>query len=477
MASDKRSFTDFENFPGSINAETNIYEFPTLYKVADSGKTRQWTVYIRLIKEGSKKSAITKKQNWSLLEETEVPLKEEYIKANAKLHEGIISELWTESGLLGEHISRSAASYPKAKNVGKKNERNVFQQALSDARSKYLKKCDEGSVKQGELGAIQNTRVLKEKKYFPMLARKYDEEIEKKTNNIKYPLYLQPKLNGERCVAYIDKPDSKDPRDVILYTRQKKEYPNNECNDNIRKSLIGLLNRYYNAEKQESVYLDGELYLHGKALQDIGSETRNTESSCHDAVQYWVYDMFYPSYENEPFRGRTVLLASMYEGLSDAEKKIIKLTPTHLITDEKSNDHWFKYYLKEKYEGAMIRSTDGPYAKSAVKKSTALRSRDLLKRKKVYDDEFTVVNFTEGKRGKAKNAIIWICKTTAGKEFNVTPLGSDEERYKIYKECIAQNGKGFINKYKDRLLKVEYRDLSKDNVPQHAKGINFRDYE
>ena len=35
----------------SIIDKENLYEFPTLYKIADSGTMRQWSIYIRLIKE------------------------------------------------------------------------------------------------------------------------------------------------------------------------------------------------------------------------------------------------------------------------------------------------------------------------------------------------------------------------------------------------------------------------------------------
>ena len=76
MSSSKRDFKDFEEFPGAIDEDKNLYLFPKLYKMTESGKVREWSIYIRCIKEDSKNQAITKKQNWNLLEENEVPMKE-----------------------------------------------------------------------------------------------------------------------------------------------------------------------------------------------------------------------------------------------------------------------------------------------------------------------------------------------------------------------------------------------------------------
>lgn len=94
--------------------------------------------------------------------------------------------------------------------------------------------------------------------------------------------------------------------------------------------------------------------------------------------------------------------------------------------------------------------------------------------KKKMTDEFEVVNYTEGSRGKDKGAIIWVAKTKDGAFFNVTPKNiTYEERYALFAECK----KHFKTKYLGRMLTVEYEDLSKTNVPQRAKAVGFRDYE
>lgn len=475
MASDKREFVNFRDFQGFINIDTGYYEFPVLYSSSSTGKTRQWAVYVRLIKKASKNQEATKEQNWNLMEENQILIKDVYLDDDSKLPDGILAQVWTEAGQVGGKISRSAPTYTDIKNKGKKNERNVFHQALVVARGKYLKKSQEGYKKFEEYEQL-NSFTKKENKgvmYFPMLARIFSDF----ENKIEYPVYVQPKLDGVRCIAYLRPPNVKTKkgatwRDVILYSRQKKEYPNNNSNDMIRRALYPTLYANFDDDLQESLYLDGEIYKHGKSLQKINSESRTTESKTA-TDEYHIYDMFYPSFETEGFDERNAFLNELYDNLNKQEKQNIKLVKTHLVKTRDACDKVYNEYITKGYEGIMIRTTRGPYAKSAINKSSALRSKDLLKRKEIFTEEFEVVGFTGGVMGKDVGALIWVCKTTNGQNFNVTPNATYEERYKLYKDCI----KNFQNKYANRMMIIEFRGLSEDKVPQHAKAIWFRDNE
>ena len=54
MSSIIRSLNDFAEFPGTIDYERNLYVYPKLFKESTSGKIREWQIFIRLIKTGSK---------------------------------------------------------------------------------------------------------------------------------------------------------------------------------------------------------------------------------------------------------------------------------------------------------------------------------------------------------------------------------------------------------------------------------------
>lgn len=486
MSADKRSFVEFESMPGGINEDTNRYEFPTLYKTASTGKPRQWTMYCRLIKLDSKNQSETKAQNWNMLIENEVPILEKYIPNLAKVPDGTIAEIWSEAGVMGMKISRSPATYIMGpKNLGRKDERNVLQQAMVTIRGKYLKKIDEGSVTE-LTNLLKDVVISSNTKFYPMLAKKYDDFIDK----IKYPVYVQPKLDGNRCVVFLNTIDNPTYKNVIMYTRSLKEYPNNPSNDAIRKALLDLLIANYHKSKNESIFLDGELYIHNKSLQDINSEVRG-QALNGESMQYWIYDHFYPSYTSETFKERDEFLNKIYDEFLKKNTKglekntgleIIKLLEVNIIESEEECDEIYNTYLADNYEGIMIRNPAGIYQKSSTKKSEQLRSKDLLKRKETYDDEFEVVGYTQGSNGKEIGAVVWICKanttnttkgsnTTKSDTFNVTPNLSIKERYEIYKECE----KKFDSKYKGRLLTVQYRGLSDNNIPLQAKAIEFRD--
>lgn len=475
MSANKRDFTDFKNFAGTYNVDTMNYEFPQLVKDTNDGKKiREWTIYVRLIKEDSAAPNITKMQNWNLLAENQIKIKDNYFIQDEELPAGTLVELWTESGIKTMKISRSAASYITGKNIGKKNQRNSFQQALITARGKYLKKIDEGCVVFGAVSnnikSLESLKISTDKntKYFPMLAKNY-KDLKKK---IDYPVYIQPKLDGVRCLIYLDNIKNPTINNVIMYTRQKKDYPHTPSNDNIRKCLLNILIKNYNKETNESIYLDGELYQNGVSLQQINSATRGDSGT--GFIEYHNYDMFYPSYTHEMFGYRTNKLLNVHNDLTIAEKKYIIFVPTHLVKTEEENDKLYKYYLDHKYEGTMIRAINGEYLKSAIKKSESLRAKHLLKRKEIFTDEFEVVNFTDGNNGKEVGAIVWIC--AAGNKtndtFSVVPNMTHIERYNIYEECKTK----FDKKYKGRMLTVEYRGFSDKMIPTQIKAVGFRDF-
>lgn len=462
MSASKRTLVDFDsdNFPGAIDKDRNLYIFPKLYKTNSNDKVREWSIFIRCIKEDSKNQAVTKAQNWDLMNEDEVIIKPEYVPDGAKLPTGIVVQYWTESGNIGMKISRSAATYVIAKNVGKKNERNALQQALVDCRSKYLKKIDEGSVT--DIKVLDNPIALTtQTKYYPMLAKK----VEDLKKPLVYPVYIQPKLDGNRCVAFLDTFKKPTYKNVILYSRQQKEYPENPANDLIRKSLLDVFIRNYDVGEGESLFLDGELYLHDTPLQEINSIIRG-KAKGGQTIEYHVYDHFYPSYDKQPFSERTIKLKSIFK----KDIPNVKMVETHLVETQEENDKLYVDYLDKHYEGIMIRTPTGPYMKSSTKKSEQLRSKDLLKRKELFDDEFEVVGYTQGNRGKEIGAVVWIC-ASGDKTFNSVPNWTHEERYKIFKECE----KKFDKKYKNKLLKIEFRGLSRDGVPLQNKAIEFRE--
>jgi ATP-dependent DNA ligase len=444
MASSKRNFTDFKDFPGELN-DSGYYVLPTLWHKDELDRIRKWTIHIRMIKKGDKLKGI----DWNMLKEIQVPIEQKYF--TDKIEDSIISEMWVETGIEGGKITRNSPTYfeePIYK--GRSNERNVFQRALIESRSTWLKKKDLGLSEKKD----QKHKEAPEM-YFPMLAKTF-KDAEK---YLTYPLYIQPKLDGVRCIIYLKNKD--DINSVVAYTRTKKIFPSI---DYIKELLYPFLKKFY---KKTSLYLDGELYKHGKSLQEISGDSRNEKEKKDN--EYHIYDCFYPDEMDMPFNDRHSLLDKFNSEINN-KIKYVKEVPTFLVENKAEANKKYKDFIKQEYEGAMLRNINGVYVGNPDKATT--RSNDLVKMKPSFTDEFKCVNYTEGKRGKDKGAVIWICENN-GIQFNVTPKETYDERYELYKECL----KNFNKKYYGRLLTVEYQDKSEDDIPLRAKAIGFRDIE
>merc|ERR1712070_865257 len=92
------------------------------------------------------------------------------------------------------------------------------------------------------------------------------------------------------------------------------------------------------------------------------------------------------------------------------------------------------------------------------------RSRYLQKYKKFDEDEYKIVGFKDSER--EKGLVIWVCEVKKGIEFDVVPIGSNEERKELFK-----NAEQYIGK----LLTVQFLGLTDDGKPKVAKGKDIRD--
>jgi len=462
MSASKRDFTEFDKFPGSLDEGTGFHIFPKLWHKDELDRWREWQIFVRLVKCDKQLSGI----DWELLTENQIVIKPEYYEMGVKINSSICAEAWVENGIEGMKITRSSPTYfSEPKNEGKLNERNVFQQGLIYARSLWLKRKDKGNIeKKSTKKQSSQTNVM----YFPMLAKTFKDG----EKYITFPCYIQPKLDGVRCLAFLKKKDGGE-ENVIIYTRTKKLFPSVEY---LKKILYFYLNELYDEKNNQSIYLDGELYKHGKKLQDISGDSRNERynEKSKSRNEYHIYDCFYPNELYKTFKERYSQLLALYENLSKKDSQYIKTVPTIEIASMKEATHNYQAFVKKGYEGAIIRNFDGEYLANSEKTGSFMRSKNLIKMKPVFTDEFELVGYTDGKKGKDRGAVIWICQTKEGHEFNVSLKDVDyEERYRLYKDCEAN----FKKKYSNRMMTVQYEDLSKNNIPQRAKALGFRDYE
>lgn len=393
----------------SVSKE-EIKEFPVLYSVSGHDKIKQWGI------------KVTENRN------------------NPNLAKIIISH-----GYLDGKMVENVREVTKGKNIGRVNETTPFTQALSEAKSKWNKKKDEGyseskqiAAKEDEKNKTTSTKKKESETMLPMLALSY----EKRSHDIKFPCFVQPKIDGIRALYYKNS----------LWSRKGKEFMFLE---HIKKEI---------SEKVPSgVVLDGELYSEKLSFQELAGIVRKKKLNEEDLlnigkVKWVIYDYV----SKEDFIERNKFLKELFT-LHKFEN--IELLKSEICNTSEEIKKYLKKYEEQGFEGLIIRNFKGEYKLNH-------RSKNLQKLKSFIDEEFKIVDFTEG-TGIEKGLVIWVCETINGQRFSVRPQGTHEERAKLYK-----NAKKYIGK----LLTVRFQELTDDGaggggIPRFPTGVAIRLYE
>ena len=345
-------------------------------------------------------------------------------------------EGWTEGAVVfSSSVTKLGGSWvtsqytAKGKNIGRSNETTPEEQAVLENVSKSKRKVDKGYVKTKKAAVAPATNALGLKK--PMLATSLDKI---KPETIDWDTALcQPKLDGHRALFV----------DGVLYSRSGKVINLPHIVEAIESSSL------------QHLHLDGELYLHGKTLQELGSLIKKLTPES-EQVEYHIYDVVD---EHASFLDRT---DEFEEGCFSFHPKIV-VNPTYAIDNMQELMEHHADWRKEGYEGTMLRFGDDGYG-------TDKRSRKLLKVKEFHDAEFKVVGYEEGKpyiRGdKTYRVPVWICEVESGATFNVTAAGNMHEKaveWEQRDECVGN------------MLTVKYHNMSKDNIPQLPIALQWRE--
>ena len=280
------------------------------------------------------------------------------------------------------------------------------------------------------------------RKVFPMLANKYEPaSSSKKRKGIVFPCFVQPKLDGLRCVVYLNggRP-----------TYQSRTGGYFQVLQHLDHEIMYILSQNPNA------ILDGELYTSEIPFEELAGIIKKKTLSEKDkqkieCVQYHVYDLVM---ENTPFRERLTILQHMVS----ADFQNLKLVQTYLTDTPQHFKEKFGEYVSHGYEGIMLRNTEGLYQEN-------YRSNDLMKYKEFFEAEYKIIDYREA-TGRDSGTVIWECETPEGRQFSVRPRGTQEARREWF-----LNGKSMVGKQ----LTVIYQELSEMGVPRFPVGKAIRD--
>jgi DNA ligase-1 len=261
-------------------------------------------------------------------------------------------------------------------------------------------------------------------------------KVGKKEVNWSEKVFMQPKLDGVRCVI------SKDG----AYSRTGKEWLNIH---HITANLEPFFETY------PDVILDGELYNHDlkNDFEKIISLVRKTKPKESDRVESAGYVQFHcydyipgPALRRAKFSSRITWLKNELP-----ESYCVKFTNTYLVDkyEEALNMH-NDAFLANGYEGSILR-LDKPYE--------CKRSYNLQKFKDFHDTEATIVGYVPGK-GKFTGLIgKFLMQDDDGVEFGC-PIGKGynfDDRRDILNNVHDYIGKRATFTYFERTKAGSYR--------------------
>jgi DNA ligase-1 len=224
----------------------------------------------------------------------------------------------------------------------------------------------------------------------PMLAHKFDD----KRVNWSKPVYIQPKLDGVRCLL----------TKHGAFSRTGKQFKNIA---HIELALIPFFKQY------PDIVLDGELYNHKLKddFEKIISLVRKQKPTADDRrnaqhlVQFHIYDYIDGKYESYKTRMHQLVNSAIY----DVQ---IKYVPAYLVDSYNYAREMHADFLAKGYECSIIR-LDGLYKHG--------RSYDLMKFKDFSDDEATIVGYEAGKGKRTGTLGKFLMMDDEGIEFGCPP--------------------------------------------------------
>lgn len=376
----------------------NTQEFPQLYALASTGRTKTWKIKVEENPDGT-------------------------------------ATVTSEFGQLGGKLQTKVEKIREGKNLGKSNETTPYQQAMAEAQSDYQRKIDKKYLP--ELPTEGNEPDI----LLPMLALNY----RTRKHDITYPAFVQPKLNGVRCLA-----KKVSDREIRFTTRKCKDFPEG-VTAHLVQPLLQVMER--------GEILDGEFYAHDWTFQQITRTVKKVRPWAME-LQYHIFDLADAAM---PFHLRVSRLRQQRGPVQSA----LQFVQSSLVETEVGVKLAHDRFVHEGYEGVIVRNAAGLYLFDH-------RSKDLQKYKEFIDEEFEIAG------GKAEvivdpithaevGAVVFKCRIKGnGLTFDVRPKGSVAERVKMLQD---------LNNLIGKLLTVRYQELSEDGKPIFPVGLAVRDYE
>jgi len=329
-----------------------------------------------------------------------------------------------QSGIVGSDKFVEHSKTATGKNVRRANETSPEYQAELEVTAWVKDKLTKGYFR-----TIEETKSAEV--VLPMLAKDFFKERHKIDWN-KDVIVVQPKLDGMRCLAFVSA-DGK----VELVSRAGKKIENMM---HIEKELSTL---------GVDVILDGELYVHGEGFQTNMSYVKKYVEGKSERIIFNVYDMV----SDRPYLSRIDKVKTIIDHL----KKVRPLFYSTVGTEDELKQH-FTIYIKEGYEGAMVKISKSGYKSNA-------RSSELLKYKKFIDIQLPIKDIIPADQRPTWGIPVYYWEGADDDTLKSGTKMSHEER-----EDLLTNK----DKYIGQMAEVRFFEYSDAGVPRFPVTVGIR---
>lgn len=326
-------------------------------------------------------------------------------------------DLIQTSGVLGTDNPIVHSKTCKPKNVGRSNETTATEQAISEAQSKVELKLREGyfeTIKEAEEEGGSDFLL-------PMLAQ----DAKKHLDKIEWPCFVQPKLDGMRCLA----------------TPTSKTSRKNVSIDTMGHIDIG-------RPEYSKIVADGELYAHDLNFQENMRVIKKYRKGETEKVKYHIYD----AVSELPFEERYGLAAIIVSMSTNCE-----LVPTYKVENMEEVKKYHSQFLIEGYEGTIIRWGEEGY-------DVNKRSKYLLKYKDFIDESYEVVDVIANDADPTQGTLV--CKIP-----KTTTTFKTGMKFSHYDRADMLKNK---HKFIGQMAEIRFFEFSEDGIPRFPVCVGFR---
>ena len=337
-----------------------------------------------------------------------------------------------------------------AKNIGRANYSSPLVVAMTRAASLYKKQCAKGYSADGSTGGL----------LLPMKLQRYD----KYAKHILYPAEVSAKCDGldvmvtrtdhvitavgfagnETCTYAVG--------DICVYSPTKKFYTGPRI-----QVLCQALQAFFKTWPRAT--LNGELYCHGRSLEELNSDVRDTTRQ--QFFQLFVFDCVFADVPDMPYSARMAILQKHLPASS-----VVCMVPRQAVGTAKETEAATARFVADGFEGGVIANLQAPYV---AYPDRVVRSMSKQKIVSFESGEFRIVGFEAG-RGRHAGVIKWVVELPSGETFRVNYADCPESFQRQMFARVAAAPEQYMHK----LLTVRYRGRTAGGIPKFAKAIAVR---